>query len=414
MKRYFIGLLCVGFLVTLFSSCTSQSDSSSRLVHTDITLDVVDTDETDAYSDKSVISKVQKTVPGDTVIIQKAAVSSPSAADDTVMQASDVSIDSNGKYIFVTYMLQGEACSGALDIIDISSPEWPELLYSLTFTSVDLSCVYYDGSYIYIGGQSMNAETAGEYAYLRAIKFQGNKPDLTSDVIEKYLPGYFVTDIEVSGSSVYVTSGTDDDDDSLGAGAYLLSFDNSSFTEEASLAVHDARSIAVGSKEVAVFGANYGSSPATVYFCDTDLNESSTLTLSTTVMDESKAGMDFVDDYLVLAMNTNGVLVINPDDNTIETTIPAPSIADLYAELQPSNAVSTGDANSKKFYFISNGEAGLWVGDADYIASESDDWGISGTIRFSNGISVNDVAAKNTTVAAAAGLGGIRILELSK
>jgi hypothetical protein len=46
---------------------------------------------------------------------------------------------------------------------------------------------------------------------------------------------------------------------------------------------------------------------------------------------------------------------------------PAPSLADIAATLQSSNAVSAGFANSKALFFIANGEGGLWVGDSESV-----------------------------------------------
>ncbi|MCK9171662.1 MAG: hypothetical protein M0P01_14725, partial [Treponema sp.] len=284
-------------------------------------------------------------------------------------------------------------------------------------TSTDLSAAAYDGSYIYVGGQSLENTEAGKYAYVRAIKFTGKKPDTSSAAIELHLPGYFTTDIAADGNLVYVTTGTENSEGTLGAGLFVFTFDGTTFTKVAHAGLPDARSVAVStSGKIAVFEAasSIHNTESIVYsytYSDRSLSEHYTA-VEADVLDESKAGIEFIGSYLMLAANRSGVRIFTTDDTPVlSQTVPAPSLKTLSPDLQPSNAVSSGFANSKTIYFISNGEAGLWVGDADSISSTTD--GISGSIRFSNGISVNDVAAKNSTVVAAAGTGGVRILELA-
>ncbi|HAH60799.1 MAG TPA: hypothetical protein DCL73_01730 [Treponema sp.] len=418
-KRILFSLILCIILAVVLASCPSETEmqtDTGRFVHTNQELTLVDTTATTAYSDTAA-SKNAKTLnaaPGNTVITEKAVVSSPQTSDGTVLQASDVCIGPNGKYAFVTYMLQGESNSGMLDIIDVSNTAWPELLYSIDFSKTDLSAAAYDGSYIYIGGQSLENTVTGKYAYIRALKFTGNKPDTSSTALELHLPGYFTTDIAADGSLVYVTTGTENSDGTLGAGLFIFSFDGSSFTQVAHIQLSDARSVAVSSSgEFAVFEAKSSlhntQSTVHLYTYSGGLTEKSTLAVEADILDQSKAGLAFIGSYLMLAANRSGVKVINNGTNLV--TIPAPALTTLSPDLQPSNTVSDGFANSKKIYFISNGEAGLWVGDADNITASS--YGLSGSIRFSGGVSVNDVAAKNSTVVAATGTGGVHILELA-
>ena len=403
MKRLFLVCLTAVIIAAVYTSCPTSSSSepsdTSRLTHTDQTLTLVKTTDESSYSDTTASKNIRAVVsaPGDTVITEKAVVSSPSAPDGTVMQASDVSMGPNGKYAFVTYMLQGNSNRGMLDIIDVSNSSWPELLYSIDFTSTDLSAVAYDKSYIYVGGQSLENTEAGKYAYVRAIKFTGNKPDTSSAAIELHLPGYFTTDIAADGNLVYVTTGTENSEGTLGAGLFVFTFDGTAFKQVAQADLPDARSVAVKSGKIAVFEAasSIHNAESTVYFytySDGSLSEHYTA-VEADVLDESKAGIEFIGSYLMLAANRSGVRIFTTNDTPVlSQTVPAPSLKTLSPDLQPSNAVSSGVANSKTIYFISNGEAGLWVGDADSITSTTD--GISGSIRFSNGISVNDVAAK--------------------
>lgn len=424
MRRIFFCFFTILFLTAVYTGCPSdpgtEPTETSRLVHTDITLELVDTTAESAYSDTTVSKNARAlaAAPGETVITEKAVVSSPVTSSGIVMQASDVSMGPNGKYAFVTYMLKGDNNSGMLDIIDISDPSWPVLSYSIDFSTTDLSAAAYDGSYIYIGGQSLENTTAGEYAYIRAIKFTGNKPDTSSEIVELHLPGYFMTDIAADGNLVYVTTGTENQEGTLHAGFFIFSFDGTSFTQVAHVDMPDARSVAVSSsKKIAVFEAAsiqpYAQSAVYTYtYAKDTLSPDSVTPVETDILDESKAGIDFIGSYILLAANKSGVRILTTDSPpSLTATIPAPSLITLSPELQPSNAVSAGFANSKTIYFISNGEAGLWVGDAGSVADSGH--GLSGSIRFSNGISVNDVAAKNSTVVAAAGTGGVRILELA-
>ena len=418
-------LLIIGsifFMNTCSLFDTNQDDESDRLTHEDITLELVDIDEPDMYSTSSAstrLNRAVKPVPGDVSIVLRATVVPPKASDGASLQASHVALSPDGKYAFVSYMLQGEAVYGALDIFDVSNPSWPVIISTNSFPAIDISTVLYDGSYVYIGGQSIDETGEGNSAYIRALKFTGNKLATTDTIIERSLPGYFTTDIATTDNAVYVTTGTNNAAGTLAVGIYVFktgTLDDTMDITPVTANLPDVRSITATNKNIAIFEAKFEAPAADaallVYDTNLDLDLVQTIPLDVTVLPESKAGLGYIGNYFVLAANRSGTVVIDPDLSTpVVTTIPAPNLESIDAANQSSNSVSTGTANSKTIYFISNGESGLWVGDSDSI-STTDDWGISGTIRFGEGQSVNYAAAKNSVVVAAVGIGGLKIMEL--
>lgn len=367
-------------------------------------------------------------LPGGGGIYLRAEVRPPATPEGTSLQASHVALPPSANYAFVGYMLQGDAAYGALDVFDISNPSYPVLVTTALFPGIDISVVAYDASVVYLGGQKTDETGKGESAWVGAYDFTGNGHLASAPYAERSLPGYFVTDISVKGDVVYLTTGSQSPAypaTNLAVGAYALSRATLATTRSDTGGLPDARSIIAGGNAVAAFTAQWAN-PATsaaVRIYDESLTEAKSIALGATATAESKSGMAYFQGagtlgraYYAVALNQGGVAIVDPEGaGSVIATIPAPSLASIAADRQASNSISAGEANSAKLFFIANGEAGLWVGNLASIndAAASPAYGIEGTIRFGAGQSVNYAASKNRVVVAAAGTGGLKILELT-
>lgn len=384
---------------------------------------LLDTADADSYSlaiegAKGFLARPRgKPVPGDLRILLRAEVAPPTASDGTALQASHIALSPDGKTAFVTYMLRGEARFGALDVFDVSSAASPRLLSHHKFPDADLSAVAFASNTVYLAGSKENG--AGN-AWVVSVPFRGN--DIVIGAYrETHLPGYFAADIAVQGDALLVATGTSSG--GVAAGLYVLDANDLSVVSASdTTGLDDLRSVATDGGAVAAFTGQWPvetpTSAAKLRFYDgATLSNSVDLPMPAfSLQAEAKSRMEFIGSYLYVASNRSGVAVVDPAAKTLVATIPPPDLdpAAVPSANQSSNAVSAGFANSKTLFFIANGEAGLWVGDGDGVLKTDGvpGHGVAGTIRFGSGQSVNYVAAKNGLVVAAAGTGGLKILEL--
>lgn len=424
-----IGLFVLSSIASILAGCAflDGAGQASRVAWPGTELILVDTADAGAYSrvvassrsPASAVARAGKPVPGDLRIMLRAEVAPPETADGTVLQASHIALAPDGKTAFATYMLQGEARYGALDVFDVSDPAVPRLVSQDQFPDADLAAVVFGGNTVYLAGSK---EDAAGNAWVVAIPFQGNRIVIGA-YRETHLPGHFATDLAVRGDSLLVATGTTAG--GAAAGLYVLDAKDLSIVSARDTAgLDDLRSVAGNGELVAAFAgqwpADAPTSEAKLRFYDgTGLLNPLDLSLPAfSVQAEAKSRMEFIGPYLYVASNRSGVAVVDPVTRALAATVPPPSLdpAIVPLENQSSNAVSSGFANSKTVYFIANGEAGLWVGDGDGIldAGGVPGHGIAGTVRFGAGQSVNYVAAKNGLVVAAVGIGGLKILELTQ
>ncbi len=240
---------------------------------------------------------------------------------------------------------------------------------------------------------------------------------------EAHLPGYFATGLAVNGSSLYVTTGTTYG--GVAAGLYVLDSSTLSLTASDTSGLDDLRSVAIVNGNPAGFTAQWPTAspthdPTVRTYGSPLLTTPTDLVLTGySAQAEAKSWMATIGSYLFVACNLSGVAVMDCTSTlTKVASIPAPSLdpAIVPQAMQSSNAVSSGSASSKTLYFIANGEAGLWVGDTASIldTSSTPGNGVAGSLRFGPGQSVNYVAGRNSVVVAAAGTGGLMIMELTQ
>lgn len=416
-------------MAALISSCNlNPSVDQSRVTYTNETLSLVDINDASAYSTtakalKGGTAKAKPEVPGGATITLVADVAPPSSAAGDTLQASHIFLSPDAKTAFVSYMLQGAQVSGGLDVFDISNPKHPQLKYSQLFPDFDVAVVQADANTIYLGGQKIDESGNGNSAYILRIPYSKSGGLDMSKTTQTSLAGYFATDLFLTESALYVTTGTASSSQP-NVGLFVLDPNTLTIDEQKTDSYPDLRSVAMQSSNVAVFEAATTSPIITNTRVDIykngDLSNPANLTsvdLSAYPPDaEAKDKMEYYSNKTIfVATNRNGVVIVDAADGTIQGSVPAPALASIDLANQTSNAVSSGNTGKKDLIYIANGEAGLWVGDASALEDQTDDStaNIAGTIRFNAEESVNYVVSKSSTVICASGLGGIKILDIS-
>lgn len=417
------------WLSMAFAACSLGLDTtgSSRVTHPDTELNLVDTSLPSTYSLGAARSGTTKSNSATSDrsrainpiqglhIILRAEVAHPTASDGTSLQASHIAIAPNGKKAYVAYMERGDAKFGALDVFDVSNPSVPVLASSELFPGGDIAALTLDGNTLYLVGSK---DDPGGNAWVLALPLQGNGV-MTAAYRERHLPGSFATDIQVASGRLYVTTATSAA--SKSAGLYVLEAGNlSTVTALDSSALDDLRSVVVDGDTIVVLSAQWPNDSATAVpklrFYGSKLLASPMDQALTgfNLQAEAKSDMTVIDSYVFVACNLTGVAIFSTESHSLVSTIPPPNLdtAIVPRVNQSSNSLSSGKAGDKNLYFIANGEAGMWVGDRESVTAAGN--GIVGSIRFGQGQSVNCVAGKNTTVVAAVGTGGLKIMEFTK
>jgi hypothetical protein len=443
-KRFLIASICVVFLASaiLFSSCDLLLpwwDDSGRIVYTEEELSLVGIDDAQAYSRGSAkavslspassrgVKAPKPEVLGSVTIKLIAEVASPEDASGNPLQASHVWLTEDGKTALVAYMTKGAAVYGAVDVINLSNANKPYVTSTLLFSDFDVAAVIEEAGTVYLAGRTANAGADGGLAQVRAYELKKGVLG-SSPLAQKTLPGYFATDLARQTGVLYVTTGAYDAANQPKVGLYALDpstlevKDGGDSATGLASGLVDARSVKVSGSDVLVLNGTYSSTSTAAsikrYANGTLSSASATYSLSSyPTSAEAKSYLEIFSGKILAALNRSGVAILNGSTGVVLGSVPAPSFdfSVIPEEDQASNSISLGNTGAKNIVYIANGEAGLWVGDADALASQSGSSAdnIAGSIRFGVDESVNYVAGKNTLAVAAVGTGGLKVLTIT-
>ena len=327
----------------------------------------------------------------------KAEVAPPSIGGQT-LQASSVSIV--GNLAVVSYNMVGSPYLGGVDVIDISNKNHPVLTSEALFQNTDVSAVTTSGLNVYL------AEATGDTGFAAPAVFEvmtlvGNQLVLTGNK-RVGLSSFAATSV-ASGTRVYATSGD--------AGS-LFMLDPATFALTSSIPLHDARWVAVGGGNVAVVQGMPGT---LAVYNESNMSLVGSWPFKGADIAQSKSQAELVGGKAFIAAGDSGVQVLNPLTGAFLGQVPRPNPDSL--GLSPSVVVTNAVAIDQDLMFISNGEAGV------YLAQGSQAFATSGTgaqtitmqgkLRFGNLQSVNHVALQSGILMLAAGLGGLKIVQVN-
>ena len=317
----------------------------------------------------------------------------------STLQATHVTI--NGDYAYVSYNTQGDVYLGGVDIIDLSKLSKPKLVSSATFNGTDVSALWYDSGKLYLA--EATEDTGFTYpASIEEITLNGNK--LTTNTRRVGVSSYVATDIKVSGGKIWVTSGSG----GPGTGGLTI-LDASSFSQITEDLFLDARSVDIeGSTAFVLQGG-----PATLKTYNTSTNTNiASYPVGGANIPESKSVVEVVLDRAFVAAGDEGVKVFSTSSNLVIDELPAVTVSGLSSDLTVTNAVSI----SKEYLFAANGEAGVYVAQAQF-DMETQSGGdpqlqYIGSLIFGSQESANFVASNGNILFVATGSGGLKIVEI--
>jgi hypothetical protein len=328
----------------------------------------------------------------------KAEVTPPSISGQ-ILQATSVAIV--GNLAVVSYNMVGNPYLGGVDVIDISNKNHPVLTSEALFQNTDVSAVTTSGVNVYL------AEATGDTGFAapaaaEVVTLVGNQLVLTGNR-RVGLSSFAATSV-ASGTRVYATSGD--------AGS-LFMIDPTLFTVTSSIPLHDARWVAVGGGKVAVVQGTPGT---LAVFNESNMSSVGNFPFAGADIAQSKSQAELVGGKAFIAAGDSGVQVISVSTGLKVGAVPRPNPDSI--GLSPSVVVTNAVAIDQDLMFISNGEAGVYLAQGSQVFSSTgsetqQSITVQGKLRFGNLQSVNHVALQSGLLIIAAGLGGLKIVQIN-
>ncbi|WDF65759.1 hypothetical protein [Flavobacterium sp. KACC 22763] len=316
-------------------------------------------------------------------LVQIAEVKPPVDANGRTLQASHVTV--NGNYAYVSYIMRGDAYSGAIDVIDVSDPYKPKLVTSALIPNTDITSLTFSGSNLIIGAaKDVDKDPLLSTNPAIVLNMELSSGLLTDKLKTNYLENRVTTDVAANTSNYFAVTG---DNGSL--------FKLSSSTKEITgkTAVADLRSIALTNDKVVTLSGTKG----------VNIYNQSTLALqksftTSTDISGAKRTMDIDGSKLFVSEGANGLGVYD-----INSGSKLQSIAIATAgEDNVTNAVSFNDG----YAFVANGALGLNVYQSATQLNLLGSVGIAGSSNY--------VKSSGNYIYVASGTGGLKIIKMEK
>src|SRR6267378_1310336 len=327
----------------------------------------------------------------------KAEVAPPSIAGQ-MLQATSVSIV--GNLAVVSYNMIGNPYLGGVDVIDITNKNHPVLTSEALFQNTDVSAVTTSGVNVYLAEATGDTGFASP-AVFEVVKLVGNQLVLTGNT-RAGLSSFAATSVAF-GTRVYATSGD--------AGS-LFMLNPATFAVTSSIPLADARWVAVGGGQVAVVQGMPGK---LAVYNESNMSVVGSWPFKGADIAQSKSQTELIGGKAFIAAGDSGVQVLNPLTGAFLGQVPRPNPDSL--GLSPAVVVTNAVAIDQDLMFISNGEAGVYLAQGSQAFSTSGTGAqtitMQGKLRFGNLQSVNHVALQSGLLMVAAGLGGLKIVQVN-
>ncbi len=323
----------------------------------------------------------------------------PPTVDGRRLQATSVTI--RGGFAIVGYGMAGPDYLGGVEVLNIGNRRRPRLESQAIFSDSDVFDVSYFDGRVFLAESTSDVTFTNPSAF-EVLHLSGHKLVLDQNVRAE--TGSFVTTSVASTlDRVYSTSGNT---------GRLSVFDPTTWAEVESVALTEARSVAVGGGRVAVAQGMPG---RLVVFDEVTLGPLGTYPFAGADVPESKTTVTLLGGKAFIGAGPGGVQILSVETGSVLGSVPIPDPASL--GLDPSVVVTNSVGVDADLIFISNGEAGVYVaeGAEDFSVSGSEDpqdVQVLGRLELGALQSVNHIAFKNDYLIVAAGLGGLKIVEV--
>jgi hypothetical protein len=394
MKKKHIFLFSILAFVT---SCTNQDDSNTS---SDPNAIVINNNQAQLnqrldLTNSGVISIINastgKTLTSESSqlpLTQIAEFDAPKDSQGRTLQASHVAV--NGNYAYISYNLQGNDYSGAIDMVDISDPYKPKLVISAFIPDTDItSLVYSNGKLIVAGATDADKDPAlTSPAIVMNIQLTANGA-LTATSAINDLTGFVATDVAANSTNYFAVSGDT---------GSLFKFDNSTKQVVNSKKIADLRTVAISNDKIVTLSGTNG---VNIYNAS-NLELAKSFSIWQDDVQGAKRTIDFIGDNLLVSEGYQGLGIYNMTTGVKIQTISLSPAATAEPDDVVTNAVSVND----DYVFVANGANGLNV------YQSGDQLTLMGTVGI-NG-SANYVKTSGDYIYVASGKGGLKIIKMEK
>lgn len=329
----------------------------------------------------------------------KAEVASPSIGGQ-VLQATSVSIV--GNLAVVSYNMVGNPYLGAVDVIDIANKNHPVLVSEALFQNTDVSAVTTVGQSVYLAEATGDTGFAAP-AVFEIMQLQGNQLVLSGNA-RRALRSFAGTSVAASATRAYATSGD-------AGGLFVINPATLALTD--SIALNNARWVTVAGGKVVVIQGTPGR--LTVYN-ESNMSSVGSWSFAGAGVPQAKSQAEVAGGKAFIAAGDSGVQVHSVSTGLKVGAMPRPNPDSL--GLSPSVVVTNAVAIDQDLMFISNGEAGVYLAQGSQAFSATgpevqQTITMRGKLRFGDLESVNHVALSGGLLIVAAGLGGLKIVQVN-
>ena len=314
-------------------------------------------------------------------LVLKGEIAAPDLEGNTLQATM---LTNKGGFLFISYNMAGPKKYGGIDFVNKDL----ELLSNVLYNDADIHAVAYEKDNIYLVG----AATSDTAAFVEILRMKGNQIE-SVDNQRVHLGSYAATSVVVDNKQVYVTTGNDA---SLGGGLHKL---DDQLNKQRFYALNDARWTYASKESLYVLQG----SPGTVTSLNPeDLSLESTFSFPGANELEAKNTMDIADGRIFIAGGLAGVFICD------ETT------GELLHQIafEDPDAVANAVSAENELIFISNG-SGVYVAKYDK-KKFSEVPELLGQIDFEETLSANHVLYRGGKMYVAAGLGGVKIIDVNK
>ena len=383
-----------------YSIQNDESTLQERLLETDQVINVVST----------TTDQVSKSAPPSFDLTLIAEVDPP-VVDGVTTQATMVDIFGNSARAAVSYNVQGNGYTGAVDAVQVtSSPSNSIRVRSgIEFTNAKANAVYMNDNELWLAQATDDPAITQNGSSSVARRFGVSGFTINDNPVHAGVQGFAANSIHESDGRIYVTSGSN-------AGLTIF---NQSLTEQVDFVpIPHARWVDTDDTRIVVLSGDPNTGSGTLHVLDkSDRSVLHQYSFSGADTPEAKNTVEIKGDLAVVAAGKSGTHFIDLTNGDILATIPVPDANSL--DLDPDAVESNAASADEEFIFISNGEAGVYVAEAStnlnrYSSGDPLSVDLLGYLQFDDFQSANHVAFRNKTLFVAAGLGGVKAVMLSR
>ena len=364
-------------------------EKNQQILENSIDLDnagVLDIADEDIITGKSSRTGKEQ-LAGDYPLTLVAQIDPPTFSGGENLTATHVHLD--GNYAYVSYNTVEDGYVGAIDVINISDPLNPKVSSRLYYSNADVNAIEYSDGYVYaVGGvDSEKSVQATSNSFVAKIPVSDGRMNVDAGIIYGFQEGFNSTDIEVTSTSVVVSSGKD---------GSITVYDKRDLSIVKDAPFQDLRSVSLNNNQFAVLDASKG-----VSILDSDLNITKEIAINTDFGAGTKRTLAFNNDRVIVSEGAKGAGIYSVLSGSLIEYLPI--LTDGTSEWSETNAVAT----NAEVILMANGGSGLCLSE-----DKDGDMGIVGIIELEG--SINYVESKGDYIFAASGKQGLQVIKLNR